>query len=154
RIRAASQRRVRMGRLLFGGGHWVRLSLERSRRETLQRGGILGSDRGRTWVGRSSDPSPIIFRSVSDVPPIRARSGSDKGQGADPVRPQVAPPSVVLKVRPSAVVTVADCASVARMAITSTASGNATRRQERPSAVTSTVPPDPTSQQTDGIGDD
>ena len=64
----------------------------------------------------------------------------------------MAPPSVVLKVRPSAVDTDAVRASVAWMADRSVTSGNATRRQLRPSVESTTTPARPTSQQTDAEG--
>ena len=67
-------------------------------------------------------------------------------------RSQVTPPSDVLKIRPSAVDTDAVAASVARTADKSVISGNATRRQLRPSIVSSTTPPRPTTQHTDVDG--
>jgi hypothetical protein len=64
----------------------------------------------------------------------------------------VAPASVVLKVRPSAVDTDAVRASLARTPDRSVISGNTTRRQLRPSVETSTTPPRPTTQQTNAEG--
>src|SRR6185436_12575374 len=63
------------------------------------------------------------------------------------------PPSVVLNVRPSEVVTDAILSSAARTDSRSTASGNAMRRHERASVVSRTIPCGPTSQQIDGDGD-
>src|SRR5262249_10813908 len=65
---------------------------------------------------------------------------------------QVFPPSLVTKVRPSEVVTVAFAASAARTAARSIASGDATRCQVRPSGVSTTTPGGLTSQQTVGDG--
>lgn len=63
------------------------------------------------------------------------------------------PPSRVSKRRPSIAVTVAVRASVAWMAVRSRGSGNVMRRQVWPSVVSSTTPPDPTSQHTVGDGE-
>src|SRR2546422_9932887 len=96
--------------------------LERSRREILQ----AGSEWGQSGVGVNSESTRSQLGVRSESTPTPAC--------------HVWPPSLVLKVRPSAVVTVADWASVARTAIRPAASGNATRRQERPSVDRRTVP--------------
>src|SRR5262249_33458483 len=65
---------------------------------------------------------------------------------------QVVPPSLVLKRRPVAVVTVACEASVASIATRSIDSGNSMRRQWVASVVSNTRPPAPASQHTRAAG--
>ena len=62
------------------------------------------------------------------------------------------PPSVVVNFRPDAAVTVAVFASVAMTDVRSIDCGNETRRHDRPSADSRTIPAFPTSQQTDAEG--
>ena len=99
-----------------------------------------------------------------EVWPLNALLKADRGAHAVAVmvrrlrpvnahRTHVRPPSVVVKERPSEEVTVAVLAPLARIDLRSVVSGNATRRQDRPSVESSTVPPAPTSQHTVGDGE-
>ena len=69
-----------------------------------------------------------------------------------PVMPSLRPESSVLNLRPSAVVTIAERASVAVIAVASTR-GKSTLAKVAPSAVTSTTPSLPMSQQIVPEGD-
>src|SRR4051812_29826869 len=68
--------------------------------------------------------------------------------------PQVPPPSVVMKRRPSLAVTVADDASTADMATKSIGAGDVTCRNVTPSVARNTTPARPASQHTSGPGAD